>query len=140
MLVVLAIVSGVAALALTFAKPSPARLEPQRTALDIAAHMRSARSNAVNRNRETEFSFDAESRTYWASGGTVRRTVPDGMTITMKSAKLDGQRADVGHVRFFPDGGSTGARLKLKAGPKTVDLTVDWLTGAIRIDAQDRKR
>ena len=140
MLVVLAVISGVAALALTFAKPSPDRLEPQRTAQDIAAYMRSARSAAVNRNRETEFTFDGQSRTYWTSGSAARRTVPGGMTVTMRSAKLDGRGTDIGRVRFFPDGSSTGASLELKTSEKTLKLTVDWLTGAIRIDAQDPKR
>jgi len=140
MLVVLAVISGVAALALSFATPSPDRLEPQRTAQDIAAHMRSARTIAVNRNRETEFTFDGKSRTYWTSGSSVRKTLPGDMSVTMKSAKLDGQGADIGHVRFFPDGSSTGARLELRTGLRTLKLTVDWLTGAIRIDAHDPKR
>jgi general secretion pathway protein H len=50
-----------------------------------------------------------------------------------------------GNVRFFADGSSTGGRVVLDRGEKSMQIDINWLTGQLEVedatsDGQPRRR
>jgi general secretion pathway protein H len=43
------------------------------------------------------------------------------------------QSERVADIRFNPDGSSTGGRIVLADGHRSIDIGVDWLTGRVSI-------
>jgi general secretion pathway protein H len=59
--------------------------------------------------------------------------LPDGVTLKLFTAQNDLVDANVGAIRFFPDGGSNGGRITIAAGERKFEVDVDWLTGRVAI-------
>jgi hypothetical protein len=49
---------------------------------------------------------------------------------------LANKRLDVGVIRFFGDGSSTGGSVTILQGERRSDVTVDWLTGRVSLAAR----
>jgi len=99
----------------------------------LGADLREARSHAIARNREIALTLDLSSRRYAIDGDAKTRELPQDLDIALRTAtsELDGNTR--GSIRFFPDGSSTGGRIKLSRGESTYYVTVDWLTGRISV-------
>jgi len=41
---------------------------------------------------------------------------------------------DTGGIRFFPDGSSTGGRISVARGQRTLVVEVDWLLGRVSVN------
>ena len=121
LLVVLAIVATV----LTLMTPMIGRLLPgaelKATAAALVTELREARAQATGRRQATTVRFDAETR-----------ALPDEITLRLFDANLEPLDRKSGTIRFFPDGSSTGGRVRLEAGDSRYDIDVDWLTGRVR--------
>lgn len=83
------------------------RSELERSARALAAELREARARAVAEQREVAVSLDRP-----------------GLAATA---------AEPGLVRFFPEGGATGAVIVLKSGDRAFRIDVDWLTGRVSL-------
>jgi general secretion pathway protein H len=136
MLVVLALIGitmAASTLALRGGSGKAAALQP--LAARVAADLRSARVDAMQRSRPVEVSFDGRARTYFVEGTTSAKRFPDHVGFAFSTAS-DGLRPDyASRLVFFPDGSSTGGQLTLTSSstPKrTIVLAVDWLTGNVR--------
>jgi general secretion pathway protein H len=100
LLVVMAIMAGVAALA-----GATWRLAADRAgARLVLGELRAARWQAIAARGEVAW---------------VPHDLPGGVTVAAKPAP----------VRFFADGGSSGAEITIVAGPRRRVIDVDWLTG-----------
>jgi general secretion pathway protein H len=103
----------------------------------VAADLRAARNDAMQRSRIIEVRFDGQARSYIIDGAAAARQLPGNIVFAF-STMNDGLRADYANrLLFFPDGSSTGGQLSLSSGPSVVGqravvLSVDWLTGAVR--------
>ena len=53
-----------------------------------------------------------------------------GISLVTASSELEGQQ---GAIRFFPDGTSTGGRVRLSEDTRTKEIVVQWLTGHVKI-------
>jgi general secretion pathway protein H len=98
----------------------------------LADELRRARSRAIARNMETGVAFDASSGHYRIFPGGSGGAVAEGAEISVTgfdggTGGESGQR----RIVFFPDGGSTGGRIKLARGGRDYEITVNWLTGRI---------
>ena len=133
LLIVLAVVSGTTAVVLTLARPSTASLEPRRTALEMAASLRNARSHAIEFNQETSFTLDMKGRNFWTTISDRRLPVPATLDLSMTSAKTAVPVSDRGQISFFSDGSSSGGTVVLTAGGREATVEVNWLTGAPRV-------
>ena len=51
--------------------------------------------------------------------------------LTARSALLSER---VGQIRYFPDGSSTGGRIRLAREGWQADVRSDWLTGLVSVD------
>lgn len=127
-LAILALVVGVASPLFSSAFPG---VKLKSAARDIATDLRQARSLAILHNAETTFALDLEEKTYAISGGEQLEQLPAAVDVALLTARSEFDSPRVGKIRFFPDGSSTGGRVRLISGSKEYRITVDWLTGRI---------
>lgn len=127
---VMVIIALVASLAITMMSGT-GRGQLKSLALEIAAQLRRERLGAVMTGRQREVSIDGERRILMGDVGDVvaipRDVVLDILGI---DASWSGRRAV---VRFLPDGGSTGAVLKLSREKAEYEIRVNWFTGGVAI-------
>ena len=132
LVVVLAAIGFVLALAL----PSLHRLMPgveaRAAARAVAGVMREARSLAIRDNTQIAVRIDIGRRLVSITGG-AERTLPPTVAASLLTAASELDSAQSGRIAFFPDGTSTGGRLRLSTAGERIDVVVDWLTGRVSV-------
>jgi general secretion pathway protein H len=139
MMIVLALVAMVTAASMGSFRSRPNQVALQPVAALVAADLRSARIEAMQRSRVVEVRFDGRTRTYVVPGTKSAKRFPDNIGFAFSTVS-DGLRADYAdRLLFFPDGSSTGGSLRLtssgtnQGGPQRgIVIAVDWLTGSVR--------
>jgi general secretion pathway protein H len=101
-------------------------------ALETAALLRRERLGAVMTGQERRVSIDGEQRVLVGDGGDVV-AVPRDVVLDVLGvdASWSGRQAV---VQFHPDGGSTGAVLKLSREKAEYEIRVNWYTGGVAIE------
>ena len=100
---------------------------------ELAAALRATRAEAIVKGQEQHFDVDTRAGSYrGANGRSVR--LPDGLAVSITSAKEDQVGPGVGRIRFFPDGSSTGGHVTLQQGQRRWQVNVAWLTGAVSVE------
>jgi general secretion pathway protein H len=107
--------------------------ELRNAARELTAGLRHTRGQAIIQRQQLVFNVDADQRTWQAAGGESVR-LPDGLEITLNTARSELTGENAGGIRFFPDGASTGGSVVLLADGREWHITVAWLTGEIGID------
>ena len=108
-------------------------LQLRSDARNVASVLREARAQAIRANREATVTVDVAERTYHlGDDGTLQR-FSEGVTVTLKTAESELLGPDVGRIRFFPDGTSTGGLVSLDRGGRKYNIAVDWLYGRVQI-------
>jgi general secretion pathway protein H len=100
----------------------------------LAANLRSARAAARAANVEHALTVDLARRRYWAEGVVGPRQLPGGVAMELTVPESERLGANAGRVRFLPDGSASGARFVLGDGRSVVSVSVDWLTGDVRLE------
>lgn len=135
MLVVLALLGLSLGLVLGAGRPVPAGTAARTAAGEIAGALRLARSQAILGNRPVVFTLDLASRRYRV-GATPDRALPPGLELGLLAAGSQVSGASAGGIRFEPDGSSTGGRVTVTGGSRTVLVGVDWLSGRTTVVVQ----
>ena len=139
-LVELMFVMIIAAFVLTLVGTSISRsisgAEMRTAARKLAASLRYTRTHAILVKSEQVFLIDTENRSYTAPG---RETVvlPDGMNVQLTTARSELTSENVGGIRFYPDGGSTGGHVLLEANERIYRVNVAWLTGEASVQREE---
>jgi general secretion pathway protein H len=133
LLVVLMLMGIIAAVTLPIFGPGVSTTELKRAAREIAAGLRLARSQAIAQRTEATLELDVAARTFRVLPDPRVHTMHEGIELKLFTAQRDLISDQVGAVRFFPDGGSTGGRITLAAGDRKFDVDIDWLTGRVSI-------
>ena len=60
-------------------------------------------------------------------------TLPDGIDITIETARQEQVSEGEAGIRFYPDGSSTGGNIQLSRGETVWRIDVNWLTGEVRL-------
>lgn len=107
--------------------------ELRGAARQLAAGLRSARNEAVSRQREATLTLDLDRRRFGVTGDPREITLPEGLALRLYTAQAEVVDAATGGIRFFPDGSSTGGSITVSGANRAYRVTVDWLTGAITI-------
>jgi general secretion pathway protein H len=97
---------------------------------EITAGLRHTRGQAIIQRAQQVFTVDTENRT-WQAAGKDPVELPEGLEITMNTARSELTGEGVGNIRFYPDGASTGGSIMLKAQDREWHIAVAWLTGEI---------
>lgn len=98
----------------------------------VASILREARSIAIRDNREQAVVIDLSARTLQIGSAGRKHQLEGsiGISLVTASSELEGQQ---GAIRFFPDGTSTGGRVRLSEDARTKEIVVQWLTGHVKI-------
>ncbi|HEX6142307.1 MAG TPA: GspH/FimT family pseudopilin [Geminicoccaceae bacterium] len=134
LLVVLAIIGLVLATMPGFLIRDSDRVELESAVRSVAAGLREAQSNALVSNREQVFALDVETRRFRVAPGRPLRQLDPDLEVGFRTARSGLLAPTAGTIRFYPDGSSTGGRIRLARGSLIAAVTVDWLTGEVSIE------
>jgi general secretion pathway protein H len=133
LLVVLAILGLAVALAVpAFDRVMPG-LELKATARGVAAALRQARGLAVSSNREVAVTIDVNAHTLDPGRGRPAAQLDPRFDLRLYTATDELVGGSAGNIRFFPDGTSTGGRVRVVYGTRKYDVLVNWITGVVTI-------
>lgn len=137
----LLVVLVIASLMMTLIAPNIANVLPgselKAFARQSAALLRELRSEAVNRSRVMGLAADEENRIY-RSGNRTLASWPEGISIEVDQGEaasyMIGPVTSLNMVLFFPDGSSSGGKLKIRSeGSGSYEINVDALTGGVSL-------
>ncbi len=133
LVVVLVIVALVMGLVATSLSRSISGAEQRQAARKIVAALSYTRTQAILKKDEMRFEVNVDERSYLAPG---RKSVqlPEGIEIQLTTARSEMMSDQVGGIRFFPDGGSTGGRVDLSVNDRLYVVNVAWLTGEASLE------
>ena len=101
---------------------------------DLAAAMRYTRGQAIIKREERSLVVDVENKSYSAPGKAPVE-LPDEMDLHLLTARGElSEDERSGGIRFFPDGSSSGGRVRLVSGAREWVVNVAWLTGEISLE------
>jgi general secretion pathway protein H len=127
---VMLIIALVASLAVTML-PGTGRAGLKALTLQTASLLRRERLGAILTGRAREVSLDGERRVLVGDGGDIVALPRDiVLDILGADAVWSGRQAI---VRFYPDGASTGAVLKLSREKAEYEIRINWYTGGVAI-------
>ncbi len=135
-LVVMIIIALVLGLVATSLSRSISGAEARESARNMVSALRYTRTRAILDKTEQVFTVDLEARAYEAPG-KQRVVLPEGVELQLTTAASEVMEENVGAIRFFPDGGSTGGRVDLKVNGRDYVVNVAWLTGEASLEIPD---
>lgn len=116
-------------------------------ARELAVTLRDARNQAVNRNTIIDMTFELEPARYEIVSSTphlfpsgIRIAILDNnaMTSAPSSASLDIRPGEKYRLRFYPDGSSSGATVRVAGRDTNYVVDVGWLMGRVTVsEARD---
>ena len=136
LLVVLAIVGLLMIAMVPTSVQIGAGIDIRAAASEIAANLRTARARALRSNRGTAVLFEATKSAYWHEGSNDIEVLPEGTTLQLFTVREEQWTASVGAIRFSHDGTSSGGRVTIARDNRSYDVSVNWLTGRVSIDAR----
>ena len=133
LLVVLFILGvSISVLAPVVAKRAPGLQLKADTSL-VAATLREARSFSIRDNTQVDVVVDVSARTLQPHYDADERKLENELGMSLLTATSEVQNTGRGTIRFFPDGTSTGGRIRLISETQANDVVVNWLTGYVEI-------
>ena len=134
MLIVLMLMAIVAGFVIpSFGGNGVSTMELRSSARQLAAGLRTARSEAVTQRRETFLVIDLEGRRFKVDQSPQEHALSKQLELKLFTAQNDIVNEKIGSIRFFPDGGSNGGRITVASGERKYEVDVDWLTGRVAI-------
>lgn len=129
-MVIIALIMGMVAASMS---RSISGAEARSATRELVASLRYTRARAILDKTEQVFQVNTEERSYQAPG---RKEVelPEGVDITITTARSEITAEDVAGIRFFPDGGSTGGHIELTVNERDYRVNISWLTGETRME------
>ena len=103
------------------------------SARELAAGLRTARSEALAHRRETFLWLDLAGKRFKVDQDPQEHALPRDVQLKLFTAQKDIVNESLGAIRFFPDGGSNGGRITVASGDRKYEVDVDWLTGRVAI-------
>lgn len=129
-MVIIALIMGMVATSLS---SSVSAAEARAATRKLVASLRYTRARAIIDKSETVFQVNIDERSYQAPGRKLIK-LPEGVDITITTARSEITSEDVAGIRFFPDGGSTGGHIELTVNDREYRVNVAWLTGETKME------
>ena len=110
------------------------RADLKKTARELVSALRYTRSVAISRAHAEELELDVEQgkvRYPGMSSGQWRSLAQ--MKIQFIAAKSGMRDNSTAAVRFFPDGSSSGGRIRISQNGQSYTIDVSWLTGRVSV-------
>ena len=122
---------GIAALVMPQLSNAIALFELKSGARQLASALQAARGRAIARDGEVALIVDVQKRTYRTPASAEFDRCRRISSLTLETADREVLNEQMGAIRFFPDGSSTGGRLTLAARGRRYVVSVNWLTGRV---------
>lgn len=106
----------------------------QSAARDLVSALRFAKGDALIGHKETTVAIDLNENTYTVSDRDKVFTIPENIELTVVTAQEELNGDGQAGIRFFPDGSSTGGRIKLERNSVLWQIDINWLTGQIELE------
>lgn len=107
-------------------------LRLRSSANGIAAQLRFTRAQALATGEPQRFTIDPAAHA-WQAPKDRHGTVPARAVIVFTGAREVQPTEGQGAIVFFPDGASTGGRVRLQQGAAAWQVDVAWLTGQVAV-------
>lgn len=133
LMVVMIIIALIMGLIATSMSRSVSSAEARAASRKLVASLRYTRTRAIIDKKEQVFLIDTDNRSYQAPG-RKRIDLPEGVDVTITTARSEVTSEDVAGIRFFPDGGSTGGHIELTVNGREYRVNVAWLTGETKME------
>jgi general secretion pathway protein H len=117
-------------------------MQLKASARQIGSNLRYARAQAIATGQPQRFTIDPARHT-WQAPKQHHGQIPPKLAIDFtgaREAQADRGQSREGAIEFFPDGASTGGRIRLSAGKAAWDVDVGWLTGQVEVRAVDLRQ
>jgi general secretion pathway protein H len=131
-IVVLAILALSVTLIAGYRPPWSSSLNMRGAAGQLATALRLARSEAISRDAAVSVAVDVARHRY-RIGQETERVLPPNFKVELLTLASERYAANTGEIRFNPDGSSTGGRVILDNGTRTIAVGVDWLSGRVSV-------
>ncbi|CAA6805162.1 MAG: Type II secretion system protein GspH (Fragment) [uncultured Thiotrichaceae bacterium] len=103
----------------------------RKSAREVAASLRHARSIAILQQKEMVWSMDIQEKNFWVTGKGEKRDLHRAVAAKINTASSEVVSARQGNIRFYPDGSSTGGSVELTMRGQTFKVNVEWISGRI---------
>ncbi|MEQ1486536.1 GspH/FimT family pseudopilin [Methyloglobulus sp.] len=133
MLVMFVVILGFSVIGLNISSGNDAT-EHQSVARDLVSALRYAKGEALISHEETTIELDLNENTYTVSGRDKAFSIPDTIALTVVTAQEELTGKGLANIRFFPDGSSSGGRIKLERNSATWQIDINWLTGQVELE------
>jgi len=135
LMVVLVIIALIMGLFATSMSRSISAAEARAATRKMVTSLRYTRARAIIDKSEQVFRVDTDNRSYQAPGRPLI-TLPQGVDVTITTARSEITSEAVAGIRFFPDGGSTGGHIELTINGREYRINIAWLTGEASLQKQ----
>jgi general secretion pathway protein H len=136
LMMVMVIIAAVMGLVATSMSSSISSAEARAASRKLVASLRYTRARAILDKKEQVLLVDTENRSYQAPG-RKQINLPEGVDLTITTARSELTSESVAGIRFFPDGGSTGGHIELTVNGREYRINVAWLTGETKLQRLD---
>ncbi len=109
-----------------------ASTQAKASARDMVSALRQSRSHAIGRQKEQTFKLDLKKKTFTFDQKKIKK-LPENLKISLYTARSEQFSDQTGAIRFFPDGSSTGGRIKLTMNNLHLFIDINWLTGKVAL-------
>lgn len=133
LLVMFIVVLGFAAIAVNISS-GHATTEHKSVARDLVSALRFAKSHALMSRKETTVALDLNENSYTVSDRDKVYDIPESIELTVVTAQEEIAGKGLASIRFFPDGSSTGGRIKLERNSENWQIDINWLTGQVELE------
>ena len=96
----------------------------------LIADLRYVRSKALTGSTDTAIIVDVSEGNYFTQDSTIYRSLPQEMSVAIQVDELNiaGTR---GSIVFYPDGSSSGGKIKLTKDGRELEVVTTWLNGYV---------
>lgn len=135
MLVMFIVILGFSAIGISISSGNDAT-EHQAVARDLVSALRFAKGQALISHEETTVNLDLNENTYTVSERDKVFAIPETIAVTVITAQDEIEGKGLANFRFFPDGSSSGGRIKLERNSVTWQIDINWLTGQVELESK----
>lgn len=116
------------------------KMELRASVRGVTALLREARNRAIASNGTAVFYADLRTRNCGVAGGGPSRDLPEGIALRLTTTEEDRVDDQLGGIRFFPDGSSSGGGMRLAGNGVSYEIKVDWLSGRVSVAEAEADR
>jgi general secretion pathway protein H len=109
------------------------RANLESIARTLVTDLRYVRSQAMVGNTDTALVVDLDNGAYYSGAARIERPLPASVSVelTVDVRDTDGKR---GSIVFYPDGSSSGGKVRLSRNGRSLQITTAWLNGYVTLE------